>query len=81
MSEMQRIFVSVPEHAVTQPLIYEMITKFGVVPNIRRVDVEDTRGWMILELRGTDQVRGDSIAYLESQGCVVDDMTGDIVAG
>lgn len=77
----RRIFVSVPAAKVYAPLIYEMITRYGVIPNIRRVDVEDDRGWMILELSGDETAQEASVAYLEAEGCVVDDMGGDLVAG
>ena len=36
---------------------------------------------MILELVGADDARHDTIAWLRDEGCIVDDMSGDIVAG
>jgi L-aspartate semialdehyde sulfurtransferase ferredoxin len=77
----RRIFVSVPAPLVPRPLVYEMIQRTEAVPSIRRANVEDDRGWLILELSGTDAAQDAAIAYLEGEGCVVDDMAGDVLAG
>jgi hypothetical protein len=76
-----RLFVSFPEELVELPLIYEMVKRFDVVPNIRRANVEAHSGWIILELSGPHPARDEAIAYLEDLGCIVDRMEGDIVAG
>ncbi len=77
----QRLFVSFPEPLVRRPMIYEIVKRFDVVPNIRRANVEGDTGWMIMELGGGDDAREQALAWLREQGCIVDDMTGDIVAG
>ena len=76
-----RLFVSFPEELVERPMIYEMVKRFDVVPNIRRANVEAHSGWVILELSGPKNARSAAIEYLESLGCVVDRMEGDVVAG
>jgi hypothetical protein len=76
-----RLFVSFPESLVDRPLIYEIVKRFDVVPNIRRANVEDTSGWIILEIAGPHDVCDDAIEYLESLGCTVNRMEGDVVAG
>jgi hypothetical protein len=76
-----RLFVSFPESLVDRPLIYEIITRFEVVPNIRRANVEDHSGWIILELNGEHDACDDAITYLEQLGCTVNRMEGDVVAG
>jgi hypothetical protein len=45
-----RLFVSFPEDLVDRPMIYEVIKKFDVVPNIRRANVEANSGWIIFQL-------------------------------
>ncbi len=76
-----RVFVSFPEALVRRPMVYEIVKRFDVVPNIRRANVEGDTGWMIMELGGGDDAREQALAWLREQGCIVDDMTGDIVAG
>lgn len=76
-----RLFVSFPEELVPRPMVYELVTRFDVVPNIRRADVEEHSGWMILELGGQPASREAAIEWLREQGCVVDEMGGDVIAG
>ena len=76
-----RLFVSFPESLVNRPLIYEIIKEFDVVPNIRRANVEDRSGWIILELAGAHERCDAAIVYLEGLGCTVNRMEGDVVAG
>jgi hypothetical protein len=81
MSDPVRLFVSFPEALVERPMIYELVKRFDVVPNIRRANVESHSGWVILELDGELDARQDAIAYLEDLGCTVNPMEGDVVAG
>ncbi|HEX6310330.1 MAG TPA: NIL domain-containing protein [Acidimicrobiia bacterium] len=74
-----RLFVSFPEALVDRPLIYEVIKEFDVVPNIRRANVEDHSGWIILEMSGEPGPLDASIAYLEELGCTVNRMEGDVL--
>ena len=76
-----RLFVSFPESLVDKPMIYEMVKRYDVVPNIRRANVEAHSGWVILELSGAHDAVDAAIAYLEEVGCTVNRMEGDIVAG
>lgn len=76
-----RLYVTFPEELVDRPMIYEIVKGFDVVPSIRRANVEQHEGWVILEITGEqDQVDG-AIAYLEDLGCSVNTMEGDILEG
>jgi len=81
MSEHVRLFVSFPEDLVDRPMIYEVVKRFDVVPNIRRANVEQHSGWVILELTSEQQQLDGSIAYLEEVGCTVNTMEGDVIEG
>lgn len=81
LSEGVRLFVSFPEALVGRPMIYEIVKRFDVVPNIRRANVEDHSGWVILELGGPEDQREAALAYLRDLGCTVNRMEGDVVAG
>jgi hypothetical protein len=76
-----RLFVSFPEELVDRPMIYELVKRFDVVPNIRRANVEAHSGWVILELSGEHHVCDEAIEYLRGLGCSVNPMEGDVVAG
>ena len=81
MSEHVRLFVSFPEALADRPMIYEVVKRFDVVPNIRRANVEQHSGWVILELTGSQEELDGSIAYLEEVGCTVNTMEGDVIEG
>jgi ABC-type methionine transport system ATPase subunit len=81
VTEGERLFVSFPEEIVDQPLMYEIAKRFDVVPNIRRANVEEHSGWLILELGGEPEARADAVSFLEAAGCTVNRMGGDVVAG
>ena len=82
MSEHVRLFVSFPEELVDRPMIYEMVKRFDVVPNIRRANVGaalglgDPRAHRCARTSSTP-----SIAYLEEVGCTVNTMEGDVIEG
>jgi ABC-type methionine transport system ATPase subunit len=76
-----RLFVSFPENLVDRPMIYEIVKRFDVVPNIRRANVEAHSGWVILELQGDEEQRTAAIGYLEGLGCTVNAMEGDVLEG
>jgi hypothetical protein len=74
-----RLFVSFPEQLVDRPMIYEVVKKFDVVPNIRRANVEAHSGWIILEMAGDTPQLDAAVAYLEDVGCTVNRMEGDVL--
>jgi L-aspartate semialdehyde sulfurtransferase ferredoxin len=77
----QRLFVSFPEEIVDRPLVYEVVKRFDVVPNIRRANVESHSGWLILEVTGAPDRLDAAVAYLQQEGCTVNRMEGDVVEG
>jgi hypothetical protein len=81
MSEHVRLFVSFPEELVDRPMIYEVVKRFDVVPNIRRANVEQHSGWVILELTGEPDHLEGAMRYLEEVGCTVNTMEGDVIEG
>jgi ABC-type methionine transport system ATPase subunit len=74
-----RLYLSFPENLVERPVIYEAANRFGVMPNIRRANVEAHSGWVILELTGEQQALDDAIAYFSEVGVSVNRMEGDVL--
>jgi len=79
--ERTRLFVSFPEELVDRPMLYELVKRFDVVPNIRRANVEAHAGWVILELSGSSDHLDGAVEYLVSLGCSVNRMEGDLLEG
>ena len=70
-----------PQGLIKQPVIYQLGQDFEVVTNIRRADVRDDMGWVVLELEGEDKVIDDSLKWVISTGVRVDPVGGDIIEG
>ena len=77
----QRVKFTFPTKLVTQPIIYDLGRKFSVVTNIRRADVRDDMGWVILELEGETYDIQLGIDWVKETGVRVDPVAGDVVEG
>jgi len=64
----QRMKLTFPPDLINQPLIYNMGKQFQVVTNIRRANVSGDRGWMILEISGTDDEIENALSWAKNQG-------------
>lgn len=77
----QRVKFTFPTALVTQPIIYNLGRKFEVITNIRRADVRDEMGWVILELEGANDEIQRGVQWVSSLGVRVDPIAGDVVEG
>ncbi len=77
----QRVKFTFPQELITLPIIYELGKDFSLVTNIRRADVTEDRGWVVLELDGDLQEIERAIQWVTSKGVRVDPVEGDIVEG
>ncbi|OFW79634.1 MAG: hypothetical protein A2Z48_02645 [Actinobacteria bacterium RBG_19FT_COMBO_70_19] len=67
-----RFHLTFPEHLISEPVIHRVGKDFGLVTNIRRANIEERHGWVILEVDGTDEAIAAAAAWLASQGVQVD---------
>ena len=77
----RQIMFTFPQELIKEPIIYNLSQQFRVVTNIRRADVSEDRGWVVLELEGEEKDIEQGIAWVTSKGVRVDPVTGDIVEG
>ena len=77
----KQVMFTFPRELIKEPVIYNLSHKFKVVTNIRRADVSENRGWVVLELEGDDKEIEAGIAWVKSKGVRVDPVTGDVVEG
>jgi len=77
----QRVKFTFPQELITLPFIYELGKSFNLVTNIRRADVTEDRGWVILELDGELAEIERSLEWVASKGVRVDPVQGDIIEG
>ncbi|MCL0105113.1 NIL domain-containing protein [Dehalococcoidia bacterium] len=48
----RRVMFTFPTELIQEPIIYNLGRRFDVVANVRRVDVAEDKGWVVLELEG-----------------------------
>lgn len=77
----KQVMFTFPRDLIKEPVIYNLSHKFKVITNIRRADVSENRGWVVLELEGEDKEIETGIAWVMGKGVRVDPITGDIVEG
>jgi ABC-type methionine transport system ATPase subunit len=72
-----RLHLTFPEHLISEPVIHRIGRDFELVTNIRRANIEDRGGWVILEVDGDDAAIARAVAWLTEQGLQVDRIEGD----
>jgi len=77
----QRVKFTFAQELITLPIIYELGKNFQIVTNIRRADVTEDRGWVVLELDGNIDEIERALDWVKSKGVRVDPVPGDIVEG
>ena len=68
----QRLELTFPEKLIKKPIIYDLIKDYDVIPNIRRANVDENFGWMVLELSGDDDLLEAALAHLQEIGVEIE---------
>ena len=71
MSIERKVHLTYPPHLVDQPLIYELIKKFDVVVNILEANVTPQEAWLLVAVRGEEQVVNKGLEWMSAQGIEV----------
>ena len=77
----RRVMFTFPPELVREPVIHSLGPQFKVVTNIRRADVSENKGWVVLELEGEENDIEQCIAWVVAKGVRVDPIAGDVVEG
>ena len=75
------VMFTFPPELIKEPIIYNLGKRFKVVTNIRRADISENKGWVVLELEGNGEDIERGIAWVTGKGVRVDPVVGDIVEG
>ena len=81
MTEKQRVKFTFIQELIKEPIIWKLAKQFDVITNIRRADVTDDRGWVILELEGERDEIERGLEWVAQQGVRIDPVYEDIVEG
>ena len=77
----KRVKFTFPTGLVTEPIIYELGHRYKIVTNIRRAEVRDDMGWVVLELEGPESEIADGLGWVSETGVRVDPVSGDVIEG
>ena len=77
----QRVKFSFSAEMIKEPVIYQLGRGFKIVTNIRRADVGDEMGWVLLELDGEESEIKRGLDWVNSTGVRVDPVSGDVIDG
>lgn len=80
-TEKKRFWLDFPGELVTQPIVYELVHQFNLIPNIRQASVSGDAGVMSLEVEGTRENIADAILWLEKTGVKVEPVEINIIEG
>lgn len=67
-----RLHLTFPPDLASEPVIQQVGTEFGLVTNIRRANIEERGGWVILEVDGDADRVAAAVAWLAERGLQVD---------
>ncbi|MFQ6041261.1 MAG: NIL domain-containing protein [Candidatus Poribacteria bacterium] len=68
-----------PNELITEPVIYNLGRKYKIITNIRRANITQNAGWVILEISGDQDEIDKAVEYLESIKVKVEPVEGDII--
>ncbi len=74
----RRVMLTFPTELLVEPVTYNLGQQFNLVTNIRRGEVTEDRGWLVLELEGKDEDIEDGITWAISKGVRVDPVSDEM---
>jgi proteasome lid subunit RPN8/RPN11 len=74
-----KVRLTFPPEKITEPIIYNIGQQFRVVTNIRRANVTEESGWVMLEIQGASDEIERAIDYLKNIKVQVEPVEGDVV--
>ena len=68
----QRLWLMYPPRLIRKPIVWELITRFDLVADIRQAEVRDEVGIICLELEGARESLRKATQWLERKGVKVE---------
>ncbi len=81
MKTKRRVKFTFSQQLITEPIIYVLGREFDVVTNIRRADVREDMGWVVLEMEGEEEEITRALDWVASKGVRIDPVIGDMIEG
>ena len=81
MAVVEKVRFTFLDRLIKEPVVYKIGKEYDVVTNIRRADIQEGIGWVILELEGEQKAIDAALDWVRSLGIRVDPALGDLVEG
>ena len=78
---LRRVKFTFKTELIQRPVIYELGKKFEIVTNVRRAEVGQDNGWVVLELEGTLEEIDRGLEWVTKMGVDVNPLDGDVLVG
>ena len=78
---MKRVKFTYEQEKIKQPIIYHLGHKFKIITNVRRADVREDMGWVVLELEGDEAEIQRGLDWAVENGVRIDPIEGDVIEG
>ena len=65
---MTRVKFTYEQEMIKRPIIYDLGRRFEIVTNIRRADVREDMGWVVLELEGDEEEIRKGLEWVVGSG-------------
>jgi L-aspartate semialdehyde sulfurtransferase ferredoxin len=70
----RRVKLVYPAQLVDEPILYQLIQKFGLVTSVRKADASAEGGWLVLDLRGDDAAIQQALEWVRQLGIQVEEL-------
>ncbi len=77
----KKYYLNVPQKLIKEPLIYQLVKKYDVVPNIRQASVSDEIGIVAVEIEGEPAAVDSATRYLQEMGVSVEPIEINVIEG
>lgn len=68
----RRAMFTFNEEQIREPIIHNLGQQFNITTNIRRAELSENEGWIVLELEGDETDIEQGIAWVTSKGVRVE---------
>ena len=77
----KRVKFTYEQQMIKEPIISMLSKDFDLVTNIRRADVREDMGWVVLDIEGEEDEIQKALDWVATKGVRVDPISGDVVEG
>jgi len=73
------VILTFNENLISEPIIFMLSNEFNLITNIQQAEMSTERGWIGLEIEGTEEDIDLGLNWITSRGVRVDNATKDTI--